>query len=42
MPDDFVIGNTIFPRLVDLAAFGNGFVVQIVKDSGKYVRVPTP
>ena len=42
MPDDFVIGNAIFPCLVDLPAFGQGFVVQIAKDSGKYVRISNP
>ena len=42
VPDDFVTVNTIFPRLVDLSAFGQGFVVQIAKDSGKYVRASTP
>ena len=42
VPDDFIIGNAIFPRLVDLPAFGQGFVVKIAKDSHKNVRVPTP
>ena len=42
VPDDFVTVNTIFPRLVDLSAFGQGFVVQIAEDSRKNVRVSNP